>query len=136
MTKLLALICSILALGLVAAGCGSDDSGGGGGDNAKTEKQPAAGGGKKTGKTVAVAQKNIQFAPKSVNVPTGATVKWTNDDSTAHDVTKTGGPGPDFSSGQGNMQQGDTYEQTFKTPGTIKYVCTVHPGMEGTVTVK
>ena len=30
----------------------------------------------------------------------------------------------------------DAQQQTFNTPGTIKYVCTVHPGMQGTVVVK
>jgi plastocyanin len=133
MTRPPALLFSVLVLGLGAAGCGGDDNGGGGGDGqAKTQEEQ----GSKGGKVVAVTEKNIQFDPKSVTVAKGTTVRWTNDDSTAHDVTKTGGPGPDFSSGQGDMQQGDTYEQTFKTPGTIKYVCTVHPGMEGTVTVK
>jgi plastocyanin len=53
-------------------------------------------------------------------------------------VTKTGGPGADFKSGApGSMAQGDTFSQTFKTPGTIEYVCMVHaPGMAGTITVK
>ena len=34
------------------------------------------------------------------------------------------------------MKQGDTYKQTLKTAGTFTYVCKVHPGMEGQVTVK
>ena len=80
--------------------------------------------------------KNIAFLPKSVSVAKGTTVKWTNEDNVNHDVTKKSGPGPDFSSGQGNLAKGATYEQTLDTPGTIKYVCTVHPGMAGTITVK
>jgi plastocyanin len=137
MTKTFALICSVLALTLVAAGCGSDnskssDSGGGG--STKTQTKPASGGG--GGKPAAVSLKNIQFSPKALSVAKGTTVTWTNDDSVNHDVTKTGGPGPKFSSGSGNMAQGDTYKQKLTTPGTIKYVCTVHPGMAGTITVK
>ena len=66
----------------------------------------------------------------------GGTVKWTNNESVPHDVTKEDGPGANFSSGKGNMQQGDTYEQTFKEAGTVNYVCTVHPNMKGTVTVQ
>lgn len=137
MTKTLALICSILALTLAAAGCGSSsdkkssDSGGGA---TKTQEKSKGGGG--AGKAAAVSEKNIQFSPKTLSVAKGATVTWTNDDSVNHDVTKTGGPGPKFSSGSGNMAQGDTYKQKLTTPGTIQYQCTVHPGMTGTITVK
>ena len=78
----------------------------------------------------------IQFDPAELTVKVGDTVKWTNNESVPHDVTKEDGPGADFSSGKGNMQQGDTYEQAFKEAGTVNYVCTVHPNMKGTVTVE
>jgi plastocyanin len=139
MTKTFALICSVLALTVVAAGCGSDDnkSSDSGGGGTKSEAKPkAGGGGGGTGKAAAVSLKNIQFSPKTLSVAKGATVTWTNDDSVNHDVTKTGGPGPKFSSGSGNMAQGDTYKQKLTTAGPIQYVCTVHPGMTGTITVK
>jgi plastocyanin len=135
MTKTLALLCSILALALVVAGCGSSNKSGDSGGSAKPQKK-AAGGGGGGAKNVAVSLKNIQFNPKTVSVAKGTTVTWTNDDSVNHDVTKTGGPGPKFSSGSGNMAQGDTYKQKLTTPGTIDYVCTVHPGMAGKITVK
>jgi plastocyanin len=136
MTKILAVLCSVLAFALVAAGCGSSDkktssSGGGGGSDTAKPKQNAS-----TGKKASVSQKNIQFSPKALTVKKGTTVTWTNDDSVNHDVTKTSGPGPDFSSGKGNMAQGDSYKQKLNTAGTIKYECTVHPGMTGSVTVK
>ena len=134
MTRFLAALCSIVACGLVAAGCGSSNSSS---SDTKTQKAaPAAPAPKKAGKTVAVAMKNIAFLPKSVSVAKGTTVKWTNEDNVNHDVTKKSGPGPDFSSGQGNLAKGATYQQTLNTPGTIKYVCTVHPGMAGTIKVK
>jgi plastocyanin len=135
MTKPLAVLLSILALALVAAGCGSDNksssSSSSGGGSTKSEKAPSSG-----GKSASVSLKNIQFSPKTLSVAKGTTVTWTNDDSVNHDVTKTGGPGPKFSSGSGNMAQGDTYKQKLTTPGTIDYVCTVHPGMTGKITVK
>ena len=137
MTKYLAVLCSVIALALVAAGCGSDNSSsdsGGGSTKAKEPAKPKTGGG--GGKAAAVSLKNIQFSPKALSVAAGTTVTWTNDDSVNHDVTKTGGPGPKFSSGSGNMAQGDTYKQKLTTPGKIDYVCTVHPGMAGTITVK
>jgi plastocyanin len=127
-----------LAVGLVAlvaAGCG----GGGGGNTSSTPTSaapastaPAAAG----GATTNVSMKNIAFNPKTVTVNKGATVVWTNDDSVNHDVTKKSGPGPDFKSGNGNISSGGTYKQTFNTPGTIDYVCTIHPGMEGKIVVK
>ena len=135
MTRILTSLCSIVVCGLVAAGCGSSNSSS---SNTQTQKAPPAAPAapKKAGKTVAVAQKNIAFVPSSVSVAKGTTVKWTNQDSVNHDVTKKSGPGPDFSSGQGNLARGASYQQTFNTSGTINYVCTVHPGMAGTITVK
>ncbi len=141
MKRWLALLIACLALGLVAVGCGDDDddddSGGG---SAETTEQPAteteASGGGAAGPKVEVGMKNIQFDPKDVTVAKGGTVTWTNNESVAHDVTKEDGPGPDFSSGKGNLKQGDTYSQTFTTAGKINYVCTIHPNMTGTVTVQ
>jgi plastocyanin len=80
---------------------------------------------------------NIAFDPSELEVTKGTTVTWTNEESVGHDVTKTGGPGPDFGSGDpGGMQQGDTFEHTFDVAGTIEYVCSVHPNMTGSVSVK
>ena len=139
MIRLLALLCSILVLGLVAAGCGGDDdegSGGGGGEaNTQAEtKEPS--GGATAKKTAAVSMKDIQFSPESVTVGKGGSVKWTNAEAVNHDVTKTDGAGPDFSSGKGNMGQGDSFSRSFNVVGTINYECSVHPGMAGKVVVK
>jgi plastocyanin len=142
MTKWLAMLMACLALGLVVAGCGDDDDDEGDGGAADTAEPAPKGDGKEdkgapAGKTVDVAMKNLAFDPTEVTIKKGTTVKWTNEDSAGHDVTKTSGPGPDFSSGDpGGMQQGDTYEETINTPGTIEYVCTVHQGMEGSIVVK
>jgi plastocyanin len=146
MKTLLATICACLALGLVVAGCGGDDDDGDSGSApAATTEQPAettAGGGDDTSgggaasDAVTVSMKDIAFSPSEAEVPKGGSVTWTNDDSVGHDVTKQSGPGADFKSGDpGAMAGGDTFTQKFDTPGTIQYVCTVHPGMEGTVVV-
>ena len=138
MKKLVAIGVACLSLGLVASGCGGDDeedAGTGGGQPAQgSEQQPAAGGPAKS--QVQVGMADIEFVPAAVTVKKGGTVTWTNNESVPHDVTKEDGPGPDFSSGSGDMQEGDTYKQTFNTPGEINYICTVHPEMTGTVTVK
>jgi plastocyanin len=142
MTRWLALLLACMALGLVVAGCGDDDDDDGGGGGAATTEQPAgeddtgggdddAGGGGGGGGTE-VSMEGIAFQPAEVTVSAGDTVTWTNNDSVGHDVTA-----DSFSSGDpGGMASGDTFEQTFEEAGTFDYVCTVHPGMEGTVVVE
>jgi plastocyanin len=131
MKRWLALLLACVAL--VAVGCGGDDDddgnggGGGGGGAAETTEEPSAAGG-----GTEVSMKDIKFNPGSVTVNAGDTVTWVNDDSVGHDVTADG-----FKSGDpGAMQNGDTFEHTFDAAGKFDYVCTVHPGMEGSVTVK
>ena len=139
MKKLLVLLIAGLALTLTFAACGDDDDDDGGGSSAGTTtteqtdtgaaQKPSGGGG-----TASVDMKDIQFVPKDVTVDAGTTITWTNSDSVPHTVTKDGGPGTDFDSG--NVEPGDTFEQTFDAPGKVDYVCTIHPGQSGTVTVK
>jgi plastocyanin len=139
MKKWLAMLLACMALGLVVAGCGDDDDDSGDGDGAQTE-QPAeeGGGGGGGGGGTAVSMQNIQFDPAEITVAPGDTITFTNDEAVPHDVEKTSGPGPQFSSGpQGGMMEGDTFELTLDTPGTYEYVCRVHaPGMAGTITVR
>ena len=135
MKRWLALLLACLALGLVVAGCGDDDDDDGGG--AQTTEQPAednGGGGDDAtaGGGGEVVMKGIKFVPPEITVAAGDTVTWTNEDTVGHDVT-----GDSFSSGDsGGLQNGDTFKFTFKKAGTFDYVCTVHPGMEGSVTVE
>jgi plastocyanin len=138
MNRWLVMLCCCLALLVaVATGCGGDDDEETGGGGAATREKPSAtGGGGAAAKKVRVVLKDISFQPQSVTVAKGGTVTWVDEDGPPHDVTKTGGPGPKFSSGTGNLNRGDTYKQTFDAPGKIDYVCTVHQGMSGTVTVK
>ncbi|HEX2070992.1 MAG TPA: plastocyanin/azurin family copper-binding protein [Thermoleophilaceae bacterium] len=141
MKQLLALICAVLALGMVAAGCGDDDddSSGDGGGNAATSEQTAttekrASGGGAAAEQVAIEVVDIDYDPKDETVPSGTTVKWTNTGNLPHTVTKQDGPGPDFDSG--TLQPGDSYEETFTTPGKIAYHCTIHEGQDGSLTVE
>ena len=143
MRRPLALLLALLALAVVAAGCGGgdDDDGdsGNGGGNAPSAEEPAAPsadhdreGSGGTGPGTQVSMKDIKFNPGTVTIKPGGKVTWTNDDSVGHDVTA-----DDFESGSpGGIQGGSTYSHTFKKPGTYDYVCSVHPGMKGTVKVK
>jgi plastocyanin len=144
MRRLLALLLALVALAVVTAGCGGgddDDDGGGGGNgggNAPAAEEPAAptaedggGGSGGTGPGTQVSMKDIKFNPGTVTIKAGGKVTWTNDDSVGHDVTA-----DDFESGSpGGIDGGSTYSHTFKKPGTYDYVCSVHPGMKGTVKV-
>jgi plastocyanin len=75
--------------------------------------------------------KNIAFAPTSVTVKVGQKITWTNDDSVDHNVTAKSGA----SFASSNFGQGGTYSYTPTKAGTITYVCTIHPGMDGTIIV-
>jgi plastocyanin len=142
MRRLLALLLTLLALAVVAAGCGGgdDDDGdsGNGGGNAPAAEEPAAptaeddgGGSGGTGPGTQVSMKDIKFNPGTVTIKAGGKVTWTNDDSVGHDVTA-----DDFESGSpGGIEGGSTFSHTFKKAGTYNYVCSVHPGMKGTVKV-
>ena len=140
MNKWIALLLCSLALGLVVAGCGDDDEDEDSADTATTE-QPAdtgttgATGGASAGKTVRVGIKDIRFVPEDVTVKVGDTVLWTNtDNGVTHTVTKQGGPGAKFDSG--NLADGKTFRVKFTKPGKVDYVCTIHPNQTGTVTVE
>ena len=136
MKKLLVLLTACLALGLTFAACGDDDDddGGGSASTTTTEQTETEAPSAKNGETVTVDMKDIQFVPKNLTVKAGTTVEWTNSDQVPHTVTKDGGPGADFDSG--NVDPGGTFEQPFEEPGKVDYVCTIHPGQAGTFTVE
>ncbi len=126
----------LLALvALAAAGCGSSNKSSSSSSSASTpDSTPAttpattstpSGG---SAKPVKLVMKNIAFSPATVTVKVGQKVTWTNLDDAPHNVT--GGPlhSPTFS-------KGGSFSYTPTKAGTIKYVCTIHPGMNGTLTV-
>ena len=134
--KRLYSVAACLALGgALVAGCGGSSSSS---SNSNSNSTPAAAPATSTpaaapaaGGTVAVSMKNIQFAPKSVTAKVGQTIKWTNNDSVDHNVTAKSGA--TFKSS--NFGQGGTYSFKPTKAGTITYVCTIHPGMDGTIIV-
>jgi plastocyanin len=126
----------IVALALLAAGCGSSSnssSSSGSGSSTTKSSAPAASTtpSKKSAGGVAIKLQNIKFAPSSQTVKVGQKVTWTNADSVAHNVTAT--KGASFRSQ--SFGQGGTFTFTPTKAGTISYVCTIHPGMDGTLTV-
>jgi plastocyanin len=75
------------------------------------------------------SQSEYGFSPSSLTVASGDTVTWTNDGSLPHDVSGSG-----LSSG--TLSPGQNYSHTFKSPGSFSYVCSIHPFMKGSVTVR
>ncbi len=69
------------------------------------------------------------FDPSTRTVTAGSTITWVNQGALPHTVTLPG----QFDSGI--FMPGETYSRTFTTPGTFNYVCTLHPGMAGTIAV-
>lgn len=140
-TRIIALVFACLALAVVAAGCGgannsssSSDSGSTGAaasPSASTDTTSSGSSSSSGSGAVTIKMQNIAFAPKSVTVKVGQTIKWENDDTVDHNVTATAGE--QFKSK--DFGKGGTYSYKVDKAGTIKYACTLHPGMEGTITV-
>src|SRR3954452_7304379 len=125
----LPLLAVLLVVIPLAAGCGSSKS-----SSSTPSPSPApapASGGGGGGGGVSISMKNTAFSPTSQTVKVGQKITWTNDDPFDHNVTATSGA--TFKSK--NFGQGGTYTFTATKAGTIKYVCTIHPGMDGTLTV-
>ena len=80
---------------------------------------------------VSVSMKDIKFIPHDATAKVGQKIIWTNDESVPHNVTAT--EGADFASE--TMNEGDTFEYTPTKAGKIAYVCTIHEGQDGTLTV-
>ena len=125
------LTCLALAAGTAVAGCGDDDE-----DAASTPAAPPAAeeapqASAAAGDEVAVSIKDIKFLPHDVTAEVGQKIVWTNNESIVHNVTAV--DGEDFKSE--GLQQGDTFDFTPTKAGKISYVCTIHTGQDGTVTV-
>jgi plastocyanin len=78
-----------------------------------------------------VVMKNFDFSPMDVTVTPGSTVTWKNLDGEPHTVASRDGL---FRSPA--LNQNDTYHFRFASPGIYKYMCSIHPKMMATVTVK
>jgi plastocyanin len=105
----------------IAAAVSSDD-----GSDTSTQ---TTGGESVAGEPVEIV--DFSFDPADLTVDVGASVTWTNDDSTTHSVVGAGGA---FASP--DIAPGTNFSTTFNQVGTFEYVCGIHPSMTGTVTVQ
>lgn len=128
MQRLFTMVGCLVLTAVLLVGCGSDSKKSSSSSASTPASAPPSAGG---GSVVDVQMKNTSFQPASVTAKVGQTVKWTNEDSFAHNVKAT--KGEEFKSK--DFGQGGTYSYKLDKAGTISYVCTIHPGMMGTVTV-
>jgi len=82
------------------------------------------------GEKHAVSIKDMAFAPASLDIKTGDTVVWTNNDDRDHNVTEGAGA---FKSD--NLKPGKSFSFQFNKTGKFSYSCTYHPRMKGMITV-
>jgi 3',5'-cyclic-AMP phosphodiesterase len=75
---------------------------------------------------------NFSFSPKTLTVPVGAIVTWTNHDSVPHVVASA----DDHFKKSPVLKTGQHFSNTFATAGTYSYFCSIHPRMTGKIIVK
>ncbi|MBP8624245.1 MAG: cupredoxin family copper-binding protein [Methanothrix sp.] len=74
--------------------------------------------------------KNGSFVPSALTVSSGTTVEWHNQDAIQHRIVSSQGL---FDSGL--IDPGKKFSIKFNNPGTYNYYCSLHPQMQGSVTV-
>src|ERR671919_167074 len=111
-----------------------------GAGNATNATTVGTGGGGNTTTSVSIvsgssALTTDAYQPNPVQVSTGATVTWTNDDAQPHTATSGQNATPDGMFDSSIMAPGATFEHTFTEAGEYPYFCLLHPNMVGTVSV-
>ncbi len=74
--------------------------------------------------------KTESYSPTIIQIITGTTVTWTNNDRIIHTVTDIGGT---FDSDL--IQPDSSWKHSFYNEGKYTYFCTIHPWMKGIVIV-
>ena len=118
--RLFGIVALVLALGLAACG----GSGSSGGEAASSGACPSG--------ALTIHMKDVQFSPRTATAKAGQSVCWVNDDSVDHDAVAESGAS--FKSAL--FGKGKTFTTKLDQAGTVKYQCTIHPGMTGEIKVQ
>jgi len=70
------------------------------------------------------------FSNTNLQIKSGTTVVWMNDDNTTHTVTA-----DDGSFDSGNIAAGGSFSHAFAATGTFAYHCKIHSNMTGVIVV-
>jgi len=134
-----AALALVATLAVLVTGCGSDS------DSGSTASKPAATTGAdapasgaltpvKNG-VVEVAFRDFAIDPEEIVVKSGQEIKWTNFDSTKHNVVIKPEQPEAFTSK--DFEKDGTATYSPKKPGVYEYLCTYHAGsMQGKITVQ
>lgn len=114
-----AAVIAALTLSVALGACG-----GGAGKQPGAAAAPAP---KAAGTTIDMV--DLAFEPRALTLERGQTVTFHNSGKITHNAK-----GKDFFSRV--VEPGGSYSHTFEQAGSFPYVCTFHPGMDGTVTVR
>jgi plastocyanin len=80
---------------------------------------------------VVVHIKNFAYAPDTVTIRPGQSVRFVEEDETPHTVTA-----DDKSFDSGNLERGRSWTHVFAKEGAYPYFCAYHTYMKGKVVVK
>lgn len=120
-----------LAIAVSACGNGPPDLGSAGGGGATVGVAAASGLGTPAVKVTAISSN--QFSPGTTSAKVGQVVQWTvAQDSVPHNVTWD--TDQTLNSPQ-SIGPGESWQVKFTVAGTYTYHCTIHPGMNGQITV-
>lgn len=81
-------------------------------------------------RTTSITMRDNSFAPQTIIIARGATVRWTNSGSVTHRSV-----GPNNAWNSGDVAPGQSFSREFRDAGTFAYSCTLHAGMSGTIIV-
>lgn len=129
LSRSLALVAVIaLFTACSADGEGATSTTAGSADQTTQAVDTTAGGGSPAAASITIA--NFAFTGAE-SVAVGATVTVTNEDDVSHTWTS-----EDDVFDSGSLSQGESFQYTFEEAGEYSFVCTIHPGMSGSITVE
>lgn len=121
MRKSIRSISALAVIALLLSACAGDSEG-----STTTSSAPSNGG----SDGAAINIENFAFSG-ATSVTADTTVTATNQDGVTHTWTSDDGVWD-----SGGLGTGESFEFTFEEPGEYSYFCTIHPTMEGTITVE
>jgi plastocyanin len=83
------------------------------------------------GKSHKVTIEGMKYVPEQLQAAAGDTITWTNRDIVPHTVTSS-----EAKVESGDLAPGKSWKLTVKNKGDMPYICRLHPGMKGVVSVK